>query len=163
VRALAERGTEIALTTRAEGLLSNLAKNAIPLRRLQRACYTRRVPTAVRSAKILIVEDEYLIALDEQNRLLSMGFENVVLTSSGELVLDRVRAECPDLVLMNLNLGGKMTSVLAAELIRRQCNAAIVFVSAYSPERAGVAGGELFLRKPFTDLAFRRAVEGALG
>jgi hypothetical protein len=120
------------------------------------------VPTAVRSAKILIVEDEYLIALDEQNRLLSMGFENVVLTSSGELALDRVRVECPDLVLMNLNLGGKMNGASAAELIRRQCKAAIVFVSAYSPERAGVHRGDLFLRKPFTDQAFRKAVESAL-
>ncbi len=125
-------------------------------------CYTRRVPTAVRSAKILIVEDEYLIALDEQNRLLSMGFENVVLTSSGELALDRVRAECPDLVLMNLNLAGKMPGANAAELIRGQCKAAIVFVSAYSPERAGVHHGDLFLRKPFTDEAFRKAVESAL-
>ena len=109
------------------------------------------------------MEDEYLIALDEQNRLLSMGYENVVLTSSGELALDRVRTECPDLVLMNLNPGGKLTGARAAEIIRAQCKAAaVVFVSAYSPERAGVDAGAPFLRKPFTDLAFRKAVESAL-
>jgi CheY-like chemotaxis protein len=120
------------------------------------------VPIAIRSPKILIVEDEYLIALDEQSRLTSMGYDRVVLANTGELAVDRVRAECPDLVLMNINLAGEMDGVRAAELIRRQCSAAIIFVSAYSAERVGVSPTDVFLRKPFTDRAFRSAIQSAL-
>jgi len=116
----------------------------------------------VGSAKILIVEDEFLIALDEQTRLASMGFANVVLASSGELALDRARVECPDLVLMNISLAGRIDGVQTAELIRSRCRAAIVFVSAYSAERVGVRPGDILLRKPFTDAAFRKAIESAL-
>jgi CheY-like chemotaxis protein len=120
------------------------------------------VPTAIGSPKILIVEDEYLIALDEQSRLTSMGYDRVVLANTGELAVDRVKEECPDLVLMNINLAGKMDGVRAAELIRRQCSAAIIFVSAYSAERVGVPPTDVFLRKPFTDRAFRSAIQSVL-
>ena len=63
---------------------------------------------------------------------------------------------------MNINLRGALNGLQAAELIRRRCDAAIVFVSAYPAERVGVGPADSFLRKPFTDLAFRRAVERAL-
>ena len=115
-----------------------------------------------RDARILIVEDEYLIALDEQTRLATMGFSNVSLASSGELATDKVRTMCPDLVLMNVNLGEGISGVQAAEIIRSQCNARIVFVSAYSPARVGVTDQSRFLRKPFSDNDFRRMMEYAL-
>ena len=120
------------------------------------------MPTGVRSARILIVEDEYLTAIDEQNRLASMGYDRVVLADSSETALESVDRDCPDLILMNINLRGPLNGLQAAELIRLRCRAAIVFVSAYPAERVGVDPADSFLRKPFTDLAFRRAVERAL-
>ena len=114
------------------------------------------------SIRILIVEDEYLIALDEQNRLASMGYSEISLANSGELATDRVARECPDLVLMNVNLAGEMNGVEAAERIQSQCDASIIFVSGYGAERVGVKDTTRFLRKPFTDAAFRKVIRHAL-
>lgn len=126
--------------------------------------YTEGVPTAVHASRILIVEDERFSAIDERNRLASMGYDNVAMSSSGEAAADRAAEDCPDIVLLNIGAAGDPSGARTAELIRSRCRSAIVFVSAYCAERAGVRlrPGDIFLRKPFSDLDFRKAIESAL-
>ncbi len=93
-----------------------------------------------------------------------MGYDNVGMSGAGEAAVDRAGEECPDIVLLNINTTGDVSGARTAELIRGRCRSAIVFVSAYSAERVGVRlrPSDIFLRKPFSDLDFRRAIETAL-
>jgi len=91
------------------------------------------------AARVLIVEDEQIVAADLESKLRRMGHKVVGITASGEEAVrlaDQVR---PELVLMDIQLHGQMSGIEAAKKIQRNTAAQIVFVTAY----AGV-----FLRDP---------------
>ncbi len=91
------------------------------------------------ATRVLIVEDEQIVAGDLESKLQRMGHEVVGITASGEeavRVADELR---PELVLMDIQLRGHMSGIEAAKKIQRNTAAQIIFVTAY----AGI-----FLRDP---------------
>ena len=68
-------------------------------------------------ARILVVEDERVVALDIRYRLLSFGYNVTDLVVSGEDAITRTSETRPDLVLMDIKLKGEMDGVTAAEAI----------------------------------------------
>lgn len=56
------------------------------------------------SAKILIVEDEYIVARDIQNRLVKIGYQSPAIASTGEEAIARAHEIHPDLILMDIML-----------------------------------------------------------
>ncbi len=72
----------------------------------------------MKKAKILIVEDQVIIARDLQWRLQNMGFNVPAIAGSGEGALNKVKEIKPDLVLMDVVLLGKMDGIETAEQIR---------------------------------------------
>jgi CheY-like chemotaxis protein len=79
--------------------------------------------------KILIVEDEFLIALYLKTQLSKMGYQIGELASTGENALQIVRQTPPDLVLMDINLAGAMSGLVAAQAIHAQYNTPIIFMT----------------------------------
>ena len=67
--------------------------------------------------RILIVEDEGLVALDLKNRLESFGYEVSDMLSSGEMAVEKIETLRPDLVLMDIMLSGEMDGIMTAEEI----------------------------------------------
>jgi two-component system, response regulator PdtaR len=108
------------------------------------------VTTAKR--KILIVEDEALIALDLKTALKRRGHELCEVAASGETAVARAERESPDVVIMDINLSGVMDGIEAASRIRSFSSPMIIFTTGYSdPElhtRAMRLEPAAFLHKP---------------
>lgn len=106
--------------------------------------------------RLIIVEDEAIVALDLAGKLTGLGYEVVGITSLGEEAVALARDLQPDGVLMDMQLAGEMDGITAAEQIRHVCQAAIIFLTAHSEpaviERAKLTAPAGFIFKPF-DLA----------
>src|SRR3954464_1642295 len=71
-------------------------------------------------AKILIVEDDQIVARDIQQQLLRIGHAVVGLTGRGEQAVELALSALPDLVLMDIRLQGEMDGIEAAQRIRTE-------------------------------------------
>lgn len=118
------------------------------------------------SAKILIVEDEGIEALDIQQRLVALGYPMPDIAQSGEEGVRRAVDTHPDLVLMDIMLPGKMDGIVAAERIRSRLNIPIIYLTAYADEntlqRAKVTEPYGYIIKPFQEKELHIAVDIAL-
>ena len=85
--------------------------------------------------RILIVEDDSLVALDLKNSLESFGYEISDTVSSGEAAIEKVAALNPNLVLMDILLSGALDGIRTAEIIRKRFNIPIIYLTAYSEEK----------------------------
>lgn len=116
--------------------------------------------------RILIVEDEAIVSMDIRNRLSHLGYDGIGEAATGEQSIRMTGELRPDLVLMDIRLGGAMDGIKAAELIRKRFRRPVIFLSAYSEDtvlqRAKVAEPFGFLIKPFQDRELKTAIEMAL-
>ena len=81
--------------------------------------------------RVLIVEDESIIAMDMQHKIRKMGYEVVGRVGTGEQAIERAQTLKPDLVLMDINLGGDLDGFAAARTIRQSNDIPVIFLSAY--------------------------------
>ena len=116
--------------------------------------------------RILVVEDEGIVAMEIQNRLASMGFAVVGTASSGEVAIQKAATLQPDLVLMDIRLKGNIDGISAAEQIRSKQQIPIVFLTAYADEytlqRAKVTEPYAYVLKPFEERELHIAIDVAL-
>lgn len=107
------------------------------------------------SARVLVVEDENIVALDIQSRLEDLGYDVPATASSGEEALEKAEAVRPDLVLMDITLRGEMDGIEASRRIRRDLNIPCVFLTAHGDnatlQRAKGAGPFGYIVKPFEE------------
>ena len=80
-------------------------------------------------ARILVVEDESLLAEDIQERLKNLGYEASALAFSGEEALAQAASAQPDLVLMDIRLKGKMDGIETARLLRERFNLPVIYLT----------------------------------
>lgn len=117
-------------------------------------------------ARILILEDDRVVARDIQQQLRRIGHEVLAAGVRGEDAVSLALQTRPDLVLMDIRLEGTVDGVEAANQIRRQCQSPVVFLTAYSDDetvrRASHAEPFGFLLKPFEDSQLRTVIEMAL-
>ncbi len=115
--------------------------------------------------KILVVEDERLIARDIAMQLCILGYEPLGPADTGEQAIEIAGELRPDLVLMDIHLGSAMDGIEAAQAIRRQFDVPTVFLSAFSSEansaRAQLAKPTGYLAKPFEDYELREVIKAA--
>lgn len=115
--------------------------------------------------RILVVEDEALVAAHLESCLRDAGFQ-VTCVSDGEEALEKVRQVRPHLALMDIRLAGELDGIQTALLLRRQCELACVFLTAYADdatlERAREAEPVGYLVKPFEERELRATIEMAL-
>ncbi len=116
--------------------------------------------------KIMVVEDETIIAAELAQHLEDFGYEAIFPITSGEEAIKRVEKDNPDLVLMDIVLKGEMDGVEAARRIREKWKTPVVFLSAFGSdeimERAKGAEPYGYLKKPFRITDIRSTVEMAL-
>jgi len=116
--------------------------------------------------KILVVEDEVVIALRLQKRLSSMGFDITGVAYSGEEAVEKAKSLRPDLILMDIMLQGKLDGIVAAKIINAELDIPVVFLTAFSEdniiEGAKHAEPYGFILKPFQDGEIKAAIEIAL-
>ncbi|MBU0473542.1 MAG: response regulator [Bacteroidetes bacterium] len=115
---------------------------------------------------ILIVEDEYLIALDLKVTLIKLGFTVSAIVTSGEEAIKHAEIEIPDLILMDINLETEMDGIDAATEIYSKFRIPIIFVTAYSDskliDRAKKAGSFGYMLKPYNQEELYAMIEMVL-
>jgi signal transduction histidine kinase len=116
--------------------------------------------------KILIVEDEAIVAEDIATSLEKLGYTIVDIISSGHDAIAAATQLQPDLVLMDIMLQGDMDGIQAAQYIHDQLQIPIVYLTANADdttfERANQTSPFGYILKPFKDKELRAAIEIAL-
>ncbi len=82
--------------------------------------------------KILLVEDEFLIAMTLENELTGAGYKVIASVTSGEKAVEIAKQQKPDIVLMDIRLAGKIDGMEAAEQIQSFSSNPIIFMTGYS-------------------------------
>jgi len=116
--------------------------------------------------KILIVEDELLVAEDIAFRLKSLGYRITDIVISGHDALSSVKKEIPDLILMDILLKGELDGIQTHEIINKNYNIPLVYLTSFSDEktfsRAKLTQPFGYIIKPFEERELHTAIEVAL-
>lgn len=119
-----------------------------------------------RQGRILIVEDEFLIALTLEETLLAARYEVVGVAATFDEAVELAGSTRPDLAIMDIRLASERDGVEAALEIRRRFGVASLFASANldpnNKARAAAARPAGWLSKPYTPESLTAAVERAL-
>jgi len=117
-------------------------------------------------ARIMVVEDESIIAMDIKRMLEAQGYDVPATASSGEQAVARAEQTRPDLILMDIILKGDMDGIDAAEQIHGRFDIPIIYLTAYADEttlsRARATEPFGYLIKPFEERELKSTIEMAL-
>ena len=118
------------------------------------------------SPKILVVEDEKVLAVDIRNRLQNLGYTVPDITDSGEEAIKKVAETHPHLVLIDICLSGKINGVQVADIIQNNFDVPVLSLTEYSQDRT-LHKQELtepfsYILKPIAERDLHVAVEMAL-
>jgi len=120
----------------------------------------------MRKARIQIVEDDRLTAEDIKSSLEALGYEVTGIVAYGEQAVERVAADRPDIVLMDIVLRGEVDGIEAASRVRSQYDTPVIFLTAFSEEemlqRARLVEPYGYIIKPFDIKELEFAIEMAL-
>ena len=116
--------------------------------------------------KILIAEDEQIVAKNIEKRLTADGYHVVASVATGEEAIEEVKNLSPDIILMDIKLKGKIDGIETADIIRRDFRLPVIFLTSYADEetfqRAKNTEPFGYLIKPFESKELNRVVELAL-
>ncbi|MEW6379284.1 MAG: ATP-binding protein [bacterium] len=117
-------------------------------------------------AKILIVEDEGIEALDIQHRLISLGYPAPEIAFSGEEAVQKAEKIHPDLVLMDIMLQGGIDGITAAGQIQASFDVPVIYLTAYADadtlQRAKITEPYGYILKPFKERELHITIDMAL-
>ncbi len=116
--------------------------------------------------RILIVEDEAVVAMEIQSTLESLGYIVIGAVNSGEKAAHIATVDKPDIILMDIQLKGELDGIEAASQIRLDSDIPVIFLTAYAEEdrlqRAKLTLPFGYLLKPVQDRDLKVAIEMAL-
>lgn len=116
--------------------------------------------------RIMIVEDERIVAKDLQFRLQGLGYQVAAMASEGNDAIAKASTSRPNLVLMDIRLENGMDGIEAAEQIRNQLDIPVVFLTAYADQatlaRAKITEPFGYILKPFEERELQSTIEIAL-
>jgi PAS domain S-box-containing protein len=116
--------------------------------------------------RILVVEDEIIIAEDIQRKLKKMGYVVPEIASSGEEAIKKIKENIPDLILMDIVIHGNMDGIETAGRIHSIFDIPVVYLTAYADEktleRAKITEPFGYLIKPYKERELHVTIEIAL-
>ncbi|MCK4263797.1 MAG: response regulator, partial [Candidatus Aminicenantes bacterium] len=116
--------------------------------------------------KILLVEDESIVARDIRNMLLGLGYKVSGVASTAREAVQKAEEMKPDIVLMDVMLKGGPTGVDAADKIYTHCNIPVVYLTAYADENTLQKAKKTepfgYILKPFEEKELQTTIEVAL-
>lgn len=113
-------------------------------------------------SRILVVEDNMIIAIDTEGVLLELGAQQVSVSADVQSALDHIAAERPDFAVLDVNLGNETSFAVANELTR--LGVPFVFASGYGDQQSlgEEAGGAEVITKPYDRDTLRHAIRSAM-
>jgi CheY-like chemotaxis protein len=116
--------------------------------------------------RILIVEDEHIVAMGIKRMLKSLRYTVTGIASSGEEAISKAESTFPDVVLMDIMLKGEIDGIEAAKEIKAKFEIPIIYLTAYSEsnilERAKRTEPLGYIIKPFDENDLYSSIEVAL-
>ena len=120
----------------------------------------------MRKTKILVVEDESIVARDIRNMLVGLGYDVTGVVASAKAAVQKAQETMPDIVLMDVMLQGKITGVEAAEQIYTKFSIPVVYLTAYADsttvQQAKKTEPFGYIIKPFEERELQTTIEIAL-
>lgn len=117
-------------------------------------------------AKILVVEDEFVIAQDLKMTIEGFGYQVIDVVSTGEDAVIKASELDPDLIMMDIMLEGDMDGIEAAEIIHQHNDVPIIYLTAYADTstlvRAKASRPEAYLLKPWDERELQNTIKMAL-
>jgi CheY-like chemotaxis protein len=115
--------------------------------------------------KVMVVEDEFIIALDLKERLNKLGYKVPGVATSGKEAVKLANKVNPNLILMDIMLRGEIDGIQAAKLIRDKLDIPVLFISSFSDidsvKRAKKVSPYGYIVKPFTEIELKYGIEDA--
>jgi DNA-binding LytR/AlgR family response regulator len=116
--------------------------------------------------KVLVVDDELIIAASITKSLNKLGYELLESTTSAEDALSIIHNDLVNIVLMDINLNGSIDGIQAADIIKTKFNIPVIFITAMSDygtlERAKITEPYGYIVKPYNIETLQAAIELAL-
>jgi PAS domain S-box-containing protein len=120
----------------------------------------------MKKTKILVVEDESIVARDIRNMLVGLGYEVTAVVPGAKTAVQKAQETHPDIVLMDVMLQGEITGVEAAEQIYTKFNIPVVYLTAYADsttvQQAKKTEPFGYIIKPFEERELQTTIEIAL-
>ena len=120
----------------------------------------------MRRTKILVVEDESIVARDIRNMLVGLGYEVTAVVPGAKAAVQKAQETDPDIVLMDVMLQGEITDVEAAEKIYTNFKIPVVYLTAYADsitvQQAKKTEPFGYIIKPFEERELQTTIEIAL-
>jgi PAS domain S-box-containing protein len=117
-------------------------------------------------AKVMVVEDNRVVAEDIKNNLVEMGYTVNAIAASGRKALEAADRDSPDVAIMDIRLGSGMTGIDTAARLREEYHIPIIFLTAHADKdtvsKAKVTEPYAYLVKPFDAEELQSAVEIAV-
>ncbi|MFA4876246.1 MAG: response regulator [Methanoregula sp.] len=115
--------------------------------------------------RILVVEDNAIIAMEIQERLKRIGYDVTGTAATGDDAISQAVADPPDLILMDIRLRGNMDGTQAAGTITSRVDVPVIYITAYSDsetrDRARQVLSYGYIIKPFNDQQLLCAIDMA--
>lgn len=115
----------------------------------------------LRGKRVLVVEDEALIAVMVEDMLLDMGSEVVGPAATIEAALDLARSETLDAAVLDVNVRGQRIDPVAEELMAR--GVPVLFATGYGEVRLASGAPVTVIDKPYTQDKLARGLAAAMG
>lgn len=118
------------------------------------------------NVNVYIVEDESIVAKDIQNSLKKLGYNVLGISNNGADAIKNIVDLEPNIVLMDIMIKGNMTGIDVAEIIKKEYNIPVIFLTAYADEstlaKAKITEPYGYILKPFKEIDLHSTIEMAL-
>lgn len=116
--------------------------------------------------RIMIVEDERIVAKDLQFRLQGLSYQVVAMAAEGKDAIAKAKSTQPDLVLMDIRIEGEMDGIQTADVVRSELDIPVIFLTAYADQatlsRAKITEPFGYILKPFEERELQSTIEIAM-
>ncbi|HVJ52806.1 MAG TPA: ATP-binding protein [Aliidongia sp.] len=120
----------------------------------------------MRATRVMVVEDERIVAFHLRQRLIKLGYSVVGVVSSGRQTLERVEELQPDVVLMDVHIDGDLDGIETASRLRCLRSTPVIYLTAHAEEatleRARATKPYGFLLKPFSERELHATIQMGL-
>lgn len=120
----------------------------------------------MKPTRILVVEDEIIIAKNIELKLRNYGYEPIGICSTGQYAIEQAANQKPDLILMDISIKGDLDGIETAEVIQSKQSVPVIYLTALADDKtfqkAKISQPFAYLIKPFNDRELHVAIEIAL-
>lgn len=121
---------------------------------------------AMQEHRLLIVEDESIVAMDIERRLIKLGYHIVGIAADGGTALDLIEEHLPDIILMDIHIKGARDGIEIAAQVHQDYHIPIIFLTAFSEDttlnRASAVKPYGYLLKPFSERELHATIQVAI-